>query len=214
MAGNIQNVKLEVLKNECTNYNKLSYALMQEVLGICDDLDNIRKYWTGKRINSIIKIWNDNNIKITQSANYFTQKISSILEEIYEQYQLMEKGTPEDVGFAFAESYRSIPLTDENTIKFDQSYATKLISSITKHNQNISSNLKNLISKLDGMQAYSDSLKTLATNYKNSATEIQKTISTIANNIDTEAKKALNDVKLTEQYNEDDAKRAASTSTK
>lgn len=210
MAGNIQNVNLTKLKSEVDDYTALAKKLSAEVMQVSDNLVKLKSFWTGKRVNTVINLWNQNGAKLIDNVNYFSNTIRAILNEIYEQYVRMEAGKPENISTPMTSSVSTIPLTDANTIKFDQANVTKIVNSITTNNQNVSSYLKTLVNKLDGMQAYSDSLKSLATNYKTAANSIQGSISNIINEINTESNKALNDVKLTEGYNEADAARAKS----
>ncbi len=65
--------------------------------------------------------------------------------------------------------------------------------------------------KLKGMSPVKyriHSLKTLATTYKSNAGSIEKTLTNLINTIDQQLTQAISDVKVTEGYNEADAKRA------
>ena len=127
----------------------------------------------------------------------------------------MEKGVPADNSIQWSQSLyevKKISLTAENTIKYDKANVEKITKNIENLCLKATNILNKLVTKLDSMQAYSDSLKSVATNYKSNATRLKSLLDSISNNINTEIKKAVQDVNVTEQYNEKDAKRAATTS--
>lgn len=212
MAGNIQNVNLAKLKAEIDDYDAVANKLHQSVSSISTNMKNLTTCWTGKRVNTILNLWNSNLKSIDDQTFYFAMKIHLILLEIYDQYNALEKGAPKDSSYGYGwGGILKAPLTDENKISFDQARATTIVKEIDKEKTNVQSYLKQLVTKLDSMQAYSDSLKTLATTYKATATSLEKSLFTLCNNIGTEANKAIQDVKTTEGFNESDAARAKST---
>ena len=212
MAGNIQNVNLQKLKSEINEYSSIANKLHNSLTNVCTDMKNFKTCWTGKRINQVINVWNNNYSAISDNVFYFAMKIELILNEIYNQYTSMEKGAPKDSSYGYGwGGILKVELTDEANIKFEKTKAETLAKNISAEVSKANTYLKQLLNKLDSMQAYSDSLKTLSTTYKSMANSVSQTLNKLCNTIQTELTKALNDVKITEQYNEKDAKRASST---
>ena len=211
MSGNIQNVNLQKLRGEIDDYYSIASKMHTCLCNVSDDMKKFSTCWTGKRINQLLNVWNQNYSAISDNCFYFAMKIKLILNEIYNQYVSMENGAPKDAtsGYGFG-GILKVPLTDESNIKFDRSNAEAISKDIMSEVNKANSYLKQLINKLDSMQAYSDSLKTLATTYKSTANSVSQTLSKLCQTMQTEIKKALNDVNITEQYNESDAKRASS----
>ena len=216
MAGNIQKVNLNNLKKEGEEFEWLIYDVYSQTVNIEKALQSVSKTWTGKRINTIIALWNSNYKSLNSiTVDYLYLKVYSAIRQIQEQYLSMEAGKPLDSKVTSSVmGVNKIALTDETTIKYDQAKANAFIKDINNYYQALSADLKKLSTKLDPMSTYSDSLKSLTTNFKAYTSSLEKTINSIVSNVQTEAQKAVSDVNVTEQYNEADAKRAATTSTK
>ena len=212
MAGNIQNVNLAILKSEIASYYNITKNLQTSAENLCVHLINIKNFWTGKRINTIINLWNNNYKKIITCIDYFFT-INSILNEIYNQYISMEKGTASSSSIKKLNwnGVNKISDTDETTIKFVKETVESEAKWFNESSSKINTSIAKLVNQLDAMQRYSDSLKTLTSNYRTAATELRIILNNLTDTISTELTKAINDVKLTEQYNEADAKRASST---
>lgn len=209
MAGNINNVNLAKFKVEMEAYDQTASKLHNAVTAIYNDLKNFKNCWSGKRVNTVITIWNNNYELISKQTFYFAMQIKLILMEIYNQYSALEAGKPKDSSYGYGwGGILKVNLTDVNTIKFTESQVKNLITDITSQNAKIKASLKELTNKLDSMKQYSDSLKSLHANYTANATNLQNTISKLCTQIQIEAEKAFNDTKITEGYNEKDAARA------
>ena len=209
MAGNIQNVNLPKLKGEIDDYKSVAIKLQASMTNIRKYMESFTTCWTGERINAVITLWNKSCSTMDNQVCYFGMKIRLILNEIYNQYSAMEKGAPKDSSYGYAwGGINKIKLTDSSKIKFEKAKAESIAKNIQIETNNVVNYLKQLITKLDSMQTYSDSLKTLSITYKETATGMQKSLIELCTNIQQEVNRAISDVKATESFNENDAKRA------
>ena len=222
MAGNIQKVSLQTLSTEIRDYYNLVCKL--DVYGVTLAIKRLTKYWTGKRINMLINEYNQMSTNLYDGVVYFEETILGVLGEIYEQYLAMEKGQPYDVvkekistlpQMSAAQGIKvKIPTTDESTIKYEAANVEKEVRVIRDAIEKTKATLKSLTNKLDSMATYSDSLKTLVTTYQSKSKVLSTNLSSMEEKLLTQVNKAVNDVKVTEQYNEKDARRASNTSAK
>ena len=216
MSGNIQNVNLQKLDEDIYSFAQYVFDVYGHLLEISDNIKTMSTYWTGKRINSVINLWNNSSPKLYEGHFYFWGKINTIIQEIWNQYNSMENGYPHDInlqnGGYNQDLLKKIPLTDSTTIKFDKGNVERVKTNIEELINLSNSKVSKFVDLLDEIATYSDSLKSLAINYKSNATNITSTLKGLQNNLLEEIQKAINDVDVTESYNEADAKRASTTS--
>jgi len=216
MAGNIQKLNLKTLESKYNTYRTKATNVYSNLENIQKSLVKLTNSWTGKRINMVIEIWNKQLLSLRNNVDYFGIKIDDILHEMLEQYTLMEMGRPSNVSYGTVriQQIKDVPLTDSTTIKFASTAVKAHIKEVEAFSNNIESNISSIIKELDELQVYSDSLKSLVTNYKSVGNSMITDIKNVLKTISEESRKALNDVVVTEQYNENDAKRATNTSEK
>lgn len=214
MAGNIQNVNNEKLNLDIQEYENLAENLHGCLINIHQDINEIKTYWTGKRINQLITRWNNSFDAIKANGTYFVVKIKAILMEIRNQYYSMESGKAADSSIGYEMGMgeiEKIELTDETTIKFEKENVESIVNKIETEISKAKQTLENLINQLDSIQNYSDSLKSLHSTYQNTAESVKQDLYTLGEGIQEELRQAINDVNSTEELNEADAKRAGST---
>ena len=211
MAGNIQNVDMGQLNLILNEYINNCQRLNVQTGMVEETLKSMRQYWTGKRMNAILNVWNSMNVTIYESVKFFIEDVNQVLSEIALQYKNMEAGKAINLSAQTLTALKSlqnpIPLTSETQIKFLQANVLKCQSSLNEYLTGSITAAKELVTRLDKLQQYSDSLGNLVTKYKAKSTSLQRTFVKLNTTLTNIVNDAIKVVQTTESYNEDDVKR-------
>ena len=215
MAGNIQNVNIAQIGEKYAEYSSKLTTLCNDFKKVYSEINNLRAYWTGKRMNAIIEKYNSVSKRMLESVQFFNKTVGPVLLEIRDQYQKMEnEGVASNMSGGFIKDFEeiatTIELTSTENVKFEQDKVTSIVASVDGSLDNIGATLATLVNILDELQASSDSLNKLVTSYNSAAETMVSNVTQLKDSLKTEIDNAVKVVQNTESYNDSDAGRVQS----
>ena len=211
MAGNIQGVNRKQLEAEYNTFWETDSTMGKGFVQLKNELDNLKKYWTGKRINSVYTVWNNACTDLLKYKKFISETSVIVVEEINKQYAAMEdygKSSNLNSGAKVIESYfGKIALTDANVVKFLQSNVLTSQKNILNALNQIERQSATLVSSLDKIAKYSDSLAVVQSSYKKQIVPINNYITKFCSDMRNALNQAVTAVQTTERNNASDASR-------
>lgn len=213
MAGNIQGLNINKLSGDINNYVSETSKMFLCASNVCKDIKQLPSYWTGKRMNDILKTYNSISNKLKTNLHFFDEKVQKALEEIYTQYKKMEnEGVASDVSVkgtikGIEEIPSTIALTPDEPVKFENQKVTNIVKDMNSNLDKMESHLNQMLGILDSIAPYSDSLNNLVKYYKEAGNTVKTTLLNLKQQIYSKVGTNEYVVKYTEEYNESDASR-------